>query len=124
MNASRTLRRWRLIEHWPEKFRVMYHAILGGLLIVMASTFEAVGSAWRTAAQHGDPTARAGANGYARCSVIAMRCLRSSTRPPAPVEQNNFVTPESLCTKVSRPRVDDFIDGPIKIMSSTRLCPH
>ncbi|KVZ49460.1 hypothetical protein WL19_15750 [Burkholderia ubonensis] len=37
-----------------------YHAILVGLLIVLASTFEAAGSAWRTAAQHGDPVAYAG----------------------------------------------------------------
>ncbi|KVM88356.1 hypothetical protein [Burkholderia stagnalis] len=60
MNASRTARRWRSIERWPEQLRVFYHAILGGLFIVLASTFERAGSAWRAAAQHGDPAARAG----------------------------------------------------------------
>ncbi|VWC73617.1 hypothetical protein BLA17378_03436 [Burkholderia aenigmatica] len=60
MNELRASRRWRSIEHWPEKLRILYHATLGGLLIVLASTFEAAGSAWRTAAQHGDPVARAG----------------------------------------------------------------
>lgn len=60
MNASRTARGWSSIEHWPEKRRVAYHAILGGVLIVIAMALEAAGDAWRKAAQHGNPAARAG----------------------------------------------------------------
>ena len=36
-----------------------YHAVLRGLLIVLASIFEAAGSAFRTVAQYEDPAARA-----------------------------------------------------------------
>ncbi|WP_321925676.1 hypothetical protein [Burkholderia sp. BCC1998] len=40
------------------------------------------------------------------------------------VEQSNSVTPESLWIKAFGPRVDDFIYGRFKIMSSIRLRPH
>ncbi|WP_321968056.1 hypothetical protein [Burkholderia cepacia] len=59
MNASRASRRWRSIEQWPEKQQVAYHAVLGGLLILLAWTFERAGSVWKTTAHHGDPIARA-----------------------------------------------------------------
>ncbi|WP_346779025.1 hypothetical protein [Burkholderia sp. Ac-20384] len=37
-----------------------YHLVLGGLLTLLASAFEAAGSAWRAAAQQGHPLAHAG----------------------------------------------------------------
>lgn len=59
MRGLCALRRWRSIEYWPEPLRAIYHALLGGLLIVIALRFEAAGSAWRKAAELGDPAARA-----------------------------------------------------------------
>ncbi|WP_244114554.1 hypothetical protein [Burkholderia gladioli] len=44
--------------------------------------------------------------------------------PAVVVDQSKSVTPESLWIKASGPQVDDFIDGPTKIMSSIRLRPH
>lgn len=68
MSELRASRRWRWIEHWPEPLRAFYHALLGGLLIVIASRFETAGSAWRKAAEHGDPAARA-ARAWVRAAV-------------------------------------------------------
>ncbi|KWK68821.1 hypothetical protein [Burkholderia ubonensis] len=68
MSELRASRRCWSIEHWPEPLRILYHALLGGLLIVIASTFEAAGDAWRKAAQHGDPAARA-ARAWVRAAV-------------------------------------------------------
>ncbi|WP_321875009.1 hypothetical protein [Burkholderia cenocepacia] len=68
MSELRATRRGQSIEHWPEKLRILYHALLGGLLIVTASAFEAAGDAWRKAAQHGDPDARA-ARAWVRAAV-------------------------------------------------------
>ncbi|HEF4734039.1 hypothetical protein L0Z42_29195 [Burkholderia multivorans] len=59
MSELRASRRCWSIEHWPEPLRILHHALLGGLLIVIASTFEAAGDAWRKAAQHGGTAARA-----------------------------------------------------------------
>ncbi|MEK7898132.1 hypothetical protein AAB990_22850 [Burkholderia contaminans] len=68
MSELRASRRWRSIEYWPELLRTLYHALLGGLLILIASSFESAGSAWRKAAERGDPAARA-ARAWVRAAV-------------------------------------------------------
>ncbi|MGY4837948.1 hypothetical protein [Burkholderia pyrrocinia] len=68
MSELRVSRRWGAIETWPEPLRAVYHALLGGLLILIAFRFETAGSAWRKAAERGDPAARA-ARAWVRAAV-------------------------------------------------------
>ncbi|MBO1859098.1 hypothetical protein J4G52_36685 [Burkholderia cenocepacia] len=68
MSELRVSRRWRSIETWPEPLRAVYHALLGGLLILIACRFETAGSAWRKAAERGDPAAHA-ARAWVRAAV-------------------------------------------------------
>ncbi|WP_234745281.1 MULTISPECIES: hypothetical protein [Burkholderia] len=84
MSELRATRRWQSIEHWPEWLRIRYHALLGGLLIVIASAFEGAGDAWRKAAQHGDPGARA-ARAWVRAAIGHRDALSALEQwPPAP----------------------------------------
>ena len=68
MSELRVSRRGRSIETWPEPLRAVYHAVLGGLFILIACRFETAGSAWRKAAERGDPAARA-ARAWVRAAV-------------------------------------------------------